>query len=362
MVLLAQQSPASCADLAGCRGAAIDAQARKDYEAFHDLAWLAYRKGRPDDTDLMLLLARAQSLSGRPTDALVMLKRIMARGVATDAATSDDFARVRALPAWKEISGEGTANAAEKPSTPAPAPAPTTTEPPPPKPAGPPANSGRRVPGAPLAFTTLLKPTALAYDAVSKRYLIADRTARRVAVIDESSGHVATLAGTQAALGEIAGIAIDPTQGDLWVVSATPEGTRLHRLQLISGRVISTVPVSGAQAPLVGLTFVRGTGLVTADSSGTVWRVSARGALERLTELEYGPRILTSDSAGRIYVSPGGSRVARFPADSSAGTREVLTLPDDAAVEGGIAIVANRLHFLALRDGSYEIRTTSLKR
>ena len=48
------------------------------------------------------MLARAQSLSGRPLDALVMLQRLAA-GLATDAATSDDFRRVRALPGWEDF-------------------------------------------------------------------------------------------------------------------------------------------------------------------------------------------------------------------------------------------------------------------
>jgi hypothetical protein len=309
----------------------------------------------------MLLLARAQSLSGRPTDALVMLERVMARGIPTDAATSEDFARVRALPRWKEMTG------ASEPSVRSPDPAAPPDKPtaPPEKPKSSSAPSPppvRRAPGAPLSFTTLLKPSALAYDAVSRRYLIADRAARRVAVVDESSGQVSTFVGAQGALGDIGGIAIDPQQGDLWVVSSTPSGSVLHRLQLISGRVISTVPLKGSNASLVGLTFVRGGGLVAADSSGDIWRVDARGQLEQVAELEYTPRNLASDSAGRVYVSAGGPRVARFSISPRPGPREVLTLPDERVVDGGMAIAGERLHFLAERDGTYEIRTTPLKR
>ena len=203
----------------------------------------------------------------------------------------------------------------------------------------------------------MLKPSALAYDAVSGRYLIADRAARRVAVVDESSGQVTTLVGAQGALGEIGGIAIDPQQGDLWVVSSTPDGAALHRLQLVSGRVISTVPLKGSNAPMVGLTFVRGSGLVGADSSGTIWRIDARGRLEQLAELEYSPTNIASDTAGRLYVSGGTSRLARFSISPRPGAREVLTLPAEGVVAGGMAIAGGRLHFLAERDGAYEIRT-----
>ena len=372
-LLLSPQASASCADVSSCRAGALEAQARKDFETFHDLAWLAYRKGRPDDAELMLLLARAQSLSGRPTDALVMLERLMARGIATDAATSEDFARVRALPRWSQIAGEGAGLDSRKPdSAKASDSAKAPSDKPSPEPRAPsfaPRSPSpelrapsRRATDAPLSFTTLLKPSALAYDAVSRRYLIADRAARRVAVVDESSGQVTTFVGAQGALGEIGGIAIDPQQGDLWVVSSTPDGDALHRLQLVSGRVISTVPLKGANAPLVGLTFVRGSGLVGADSSGTIWRIDARGRLEQLAELEYSPTNIASDSAGRLYVSASTSRLARFSISPRPGAREVLTLPAEGLVSGGMAIAGGRLHFLAERDGAYEIRSVPLKR
>ena len=66
-------------------------------------AWRAAQKGRPNDPALMYLLAWAQSLSGRPGDALVMLRRIAELGVPTDAAENDDFRRVRVLPGWAEL-------------------------------------------------------------------------------------------------------------------------------------------------------------------------------------------------------------------------------------------------------------------
>ena len=110
--------PQDCREWQECRQLALDAAARQDYNAFHDLAWRTLRAGPRNDPALMTLVARAQSLSGRPGDALVMLQRIAAMGVVTDAATSDDFARVRALPAWSEfearISGMPSADAASK--------------------------------------------------------------------------------------------------------------------------------------------------------------------------------------------------------------------------------------------------------
>ncbi|MGH9331424.1 MAG: hypothetical protein ACRD09_13360, partial [Vicinamibacterales bacterium] len=94
---------ADCAEWRECRAAALEAAGRGDYEAFHDLAWRAVQKGPPRDPDLMYLVARAQSQSGRPADALVMLRRLAEMGVATDAASNEDFDRVRALAGWSDV-------------------------------------------------------------------------------------------------------------------------------------------------------------------------------------------------------------------------------------------------------------------
>src|SRR6185503_18785987 len=94
-----------CKEWHECRQLALDAAERKDYETFHDLAWRAVQTGPRNDPALMYLLARAQSLSGRPSDALVMLQRLARMGTKTDAATDDDFRRVRALSGWAEFEG-----------------------------------------------------------------------------------------------------------------------------------------------------------------------------------------------------------------------------------------------------------------
>ena len=94
---------ARCQEWQACQARALDAATRGDYETFHDLAWRTVQLG-PRRPDLMLLLARAQSLSGRPDDALVMLRRMAQSGTApTEALTSDDFRRVRARPGWAEV-------------------------------------------------------------------------------------------------------------------------------------------------------------------------------------------------------------------------------------------------------------------
>src|SRR3954468_24815659 len=95
-----------CRSAEDCRQLALAAAGREEFETFHDLAWRAVQLGRKNDPSLMYLLARAQSLSGRPNDAIVMLARIVAMGVPVDAATSEDFRRVRALPGWPELAAK----------------------------------------------------------------------------------------------------------------------------------------------------------------------------------------------------------------------------------------------------------------
>src|SRR5438093_3921614 len=104
---LAAASPAvpqsrdfGCTEWHQCRELALAAADRGEYETFHDLAWRTVQTGPRNDPALMYLLARAQALSGRPHDALVMLERLADMGVASDAATNDDFRRTRELPGW----------------------------------------------------------------------------------------------------------------------------------------------------------------------------------------------------------------------------------------------------------------------
>lgn len=375
------------------------AREAKDYEAFHDLAWASYRKGKNNEPELMLLVARAQSLSGRPGDALVMLERLAALGAPTDAATSEDFARVRALPRWTEVAEKlaaapATVEAAASPEVPAPAkgksadkpapkpvekpedkpPAAKATEKPPEKPAEKVAEKAPSKPlapssrsaavsasSAPLTFTTLLTPGALAFDAVSQRFLIADRKARRVAVVDANTGQVATMIGALGSPGEIIGMAIDAQEGDLWIASTGEEGSVLHKLQLISGRVLGTVPLD-IEGPLTAITYARGAGVIAADANGVVWRVKPDGTASRLASLEYVPQALAADSKGRLYVSGGTSRFARFSVGST--LRKIDTIAIDEAIPKDAPFVAignASLTFIVPGQGSFEIRNVRVK-
>ena len=105
---------------------------------------------------------------------------------------------------------------------------------------------------APLTFGGV-GPNAvgLAYDAVSGRFIIGDRVERRLLVVGERSGRLASLAGADAGFNEIAAFEIDAREGDLWVVSTSSANrvSAVHKLQLISGRVLFSVPLPDDQSP-----------------------------------------------------------------------------------------------------------------
>jgi hypothetical protein len=301
-----------CRDAPTCRQLALDAKQRNDFEAFHDLAWKAMNVGPKNDPASMTLLARAQSLSGRPLDALVMLQRLAAMGVITDAPTSDDFERVRALPAWADASAKlsgtpapetalpatpaspapskpaagakpkpapvepaaaaKTAKPNARPETPAVAEKPKAEEPvavpvPPPTadktalPDAPPAaknpkaakaEAGAKREPAALRFPGAgVHPVGLAYDAVSGRFILGDRADRRLLVLGERSGRLASLAGADAGFNDLAALEVDAKEGDLWVVSASnaTRSSTVHKLQLISGRVLASIAAPDGDLP-----------------------------------------------------------------------------------------------------------------
>ena len=304
----AAQSHASCDTVAACRTQALAAAAAGEYETFHDYTWLAVRRGRPNDPELMALVARAQSLSGRPHDALVMLRRLADMGVATDADTSDDFRRVRALAGWPEVAA---LIAAAREKTPPPASpeaerstAVATSSPPVPSSPKAPSSSpaGAAAPAAavrePLTIgRRSFAPVGLAYDAVSRRFIAGDRLANKLLVLDEEFRRVNDLAAAQSAgFFGITAVAIDRARGDLWVANARDDGseTALHRLQLISGRVLQVLPLPSEHAPAA---FTD----IAVTPAGTVLALDARG--KRVFPLRQGSYLPPIQVNGRELLS-----------------------------------------------------------
>jgi hypothetical protein len=400
LLLLLQVSGSACADATDCRRLAVEAAARGEAETFHDLAWRAVQKGKRNDPELMLLLARAQSLSGRPGDALVMLGRIADLGATPDVANDPDFARVRALAGWPELEAKlagkpvtltpansvpgGPGPAPGAPATPASetkASAPASSKAAPSKgtAASPPATAATVPSAAAPAGLSFSAPGielfGLAHDAVSRRFVIGDGIGRRLLIVDEVSRNVVNYVGAASAgfLDQIAGFTIDARRGDLWVASS--QGTNgaaesaLHKLQLVSGRgLLESRPAKDAgPVQLVAVT-------VTAD--GTVYALDVQGP--RLFRLRPGARTLeaamrldgkdvrqpvaaiaaaddgalfVADAAGLLRVDPSARTATRVKTTEKLGGFESLAWRDGALL--GIERVADSYLVVRLKlDGS----------
>jgi hypothetical protein len=247
-----QNSPAAgpaCREWHECQRLAMEAYERREYEPFHDLAWRAVQTGPPRSPELMYLLARAQSLSGRPHDALVMLERLAELKFATAPGSDDDFRAVRQLPQWPELEAMLVPAAAGLPASGAPlpsAPSPPAANPVATAVAVAPrqAEETIRIAGAAVNFA------GLTYDRVSSRFVVADENRRNLMVIDERSHHVIDLVTAESAgFNDITSLEIDPARGDLWVVSADPSACALHKVQLVSGRPLDRIPLPAELEP-----------------------------------------------------------------------------------------------------------------
>ncbi|HXI31311.1 MAG TPA: hypothetical protein VNG89_22900 [Vicinamibacterales bacterium] len=304
---------------------ALAAADRGDFDLLHDLAWRAVQLGPKNDPALLALLARAQSLSGRPHDALVMLDRLADMGVAVDAETSDDFARTRQLPGWTDVAAHlarvrrgDAAPAAAAPAAGAAAAAPA--------PAGEPASvpavtaALRPAPTEAVRFSTgAFTPGGLAYDAVSGRFLFGDRLGRKLFIVGERSNHTTDFVRSEpAGLQDVAAIEIDAKRGDLWVASTAPAaGTgAVHKLQLVSGRALRSFAVAADLEPvaLADLAVTAAGAVLVIDSASRHLLVLRPGAsaLERVVTLDAaGPASVTASDDRTVYVAhrDGVSRI-----------------------------------------------------
>ena len=355
--VVAQETRSNCDNPEACRESALEARSRGAYEAFHDLAWRAVQTGRPNDAELMYLLARAQALSGRRRDAAIMLRRLAEAGFANDAATDDDFRRVRELPEWQivvEIANRPRPTAAPtavpvtRPATapavvppkpavlavpPVVAPKPVVATSPPvatPKPAAAPAAAAAAAPVAlrlerasveeAARFSTRpFTPAGLAYDAVSKRFLFGDLTGRRLFVVGEGSERATDLVRAESAgFEDVTAFAIDPRRGHLWVASTAADGSggALHHLQLISGRALAKLDVPGQGPVRLADVAVAGDGSVfVLDSAAPrilVLRPGANAVSALMPLKASDPVGLAIDEAGRFAYVAHRDGIARI--------------------------------------------------
>jgi hypothetical protein len=230
-VAAAQDRPL-CHDWTECRQFALKAYSDGDYDAFHDFARRSLAAGPPRDAKLLLLLARAESLTGRVDDAKRTLERLARMGVKVDIAGNDDFENLRAA---GPVGPAGPARPVEPAGPGVAAPSASTSA----------ANESLEI--ALRIPATRIAPTGLAYDHVSGRFLMADSSSDKLVSVDELSRHMVDLVKADSAgFRDITAFEIDTRRGDLWVVSAGKPGgtdhesvTALHKLQLISGRPLA---------------------------------------------------------------------------------------------------------------------------
>ena len=227
----------------------------------------------------MFMLARAQCLSGRPHDALVMLRRIAASGVAAEAITNEDFKRTRDLPEWPEVQAliEGVPAPAAPPSAaparaprtrstaanaPSAAPSIETKAAPPVETTAAPSIETKAAPPAPVKLpATVDQPVrltsgrfaagGLAYDVVSHRFVVGDQLGRKLVIVGEGADHAVDLVRADSAgFQDIRAVEIDGRRGDLWVASAAGEDWTIHRMQLVSGRPLKAIQASANGEPM----------------------------------------------------------------------------------------------------------------
>jgi hypothetical protein len=324
--LLQQSRDGDCAEWRACRQLALAAAERGEFEKFHDLAWRAVQTGPPKDPALMYLLARAQALSGRPHDALIMLQRLADMGVAPDA-TGDEFSRTRQLPGWPDVEAHIAAvvAAGSLPSASSPVPAVSVI----------------RLAPATHAVRFLVKPFAvsgLVYDAASRRFVLGDRLGRKLIAVDERLNHTVDLVRAESAgFLDVSAIEIDTKRGDLWVASGgAPDGTgALHKLQLISGRPLRTFPIAADSGPvkLVDVAVDSAGAVLVLDSmtSQLLMLRPGRTALERVVRI---------DAQEPVSVTAGGEDGVAFVAHRDGLSRIDLRsrIVSPVAAPNGVAL------------------------
>jgi hypothetical protein len=296
--MAAQSPPVACTSAAQCAAMAREAIGEQQYEHAHDLAWRAVQTGRRNDPDLMYLLARTQSLSGRAKDSFVMLQRLAAMGFrGEDVETSEDFRRVRALPEWSQLTATSDAIPVAAPAAASAAPSapPAPSAPAPSAPEHRTAPSAPDAPSAPVAPALRLpksvsSPIELAYDAVSARFVVADDGSNTLKVVDELAGNAVDLVAPDwTAPYRSTAIAIDTRRGDLWTaaVDEAAEGgsqSIIYKLQLVSGRQLQTIhmPKSAGAARIVDIAVGANTIFLLDALGGRIFSLAPESTSPRL--------------------------------------------------------------------------------
>ena len=175
----------------------------------------------------------------------------------------------------------------------------------------------------------------LAYDAVSRRFVIGDAHDRKLFVVSLDGRQTTDMVRADSAgFEDVAALDIDDRRGDLWVAGA---GGALHRLQLVSGRPLKTYHA----APAAGATRFAD---LSVTPSGTVVCLDAEGS--RLLTLPRGSEtvqvampldlpgvrslVMESDDSGIVASDRGLSRI-----DLRAKSVSAIAMPKAPRAKGG---------------------------
>ena len=157
-----------------------------------------------------------------------------------------------------------------------------------------------------------VNPVGLAYDSASRRFVLGDGDDNKLIVADEVFQHVNDLIGAASAgFGRLSAVEIDTRRGDLWVTSSDGNGAAaIHKLQLVSGRVLSQIAVPAELQPVVldDLAVTDDGTLVVVDSRGArLFRVkTASGRFERPVALKLTAPSSIAPANGVTYIAHEG--------------------------------------------------------
>jgi len=236
-------------------------------------------------------------------------------------------------------------------------------------------------------------------------------------VLGERSGRVSSLAGIDAGFNEIGALEIDAVEGDLWVVSTSADSrASVHKLQLISGRVLSTIalPAEHGAARFADIAVTPQSVLVLDATGRRVLRVAKKGkaldlalrlptptvtslapASDGVAYAAFDAGLMRIDLAARSLsvVEPaakvdlsgvswirwyrgslvglqkdgsGATRAVRIRLDDSGRSARAVELLDEGAVAAGpttASVAGTTLFYLIRRPGSddVEVRKVALK-
>lgn len=220
----------------------------------------------------------------------------------------------------------------------------------------PPSAKGVPLPVQPAARTDAARFAAsrftaggLAFDAVSRRFVIGDALDRKLFVVGVNGGQSTDMVRADSAgFEDVAAVEIDDRRGDLWVAGAAGA---LHRLQLVSGRPLKTYRsiTSAGAVHLTDLAVTPSGAVVGLDAEGRRLMTLGRGAETLAVTMPLSlddahSLALDDEDSGFVAFAEGVARV-----DLRARSVSPLTAPDGVNLVGIARIRVHRGAIYALQ-------------